>query len=87
MLQFNFKMFSQYKDILGKPKEGIHRYRFLNLAIFDFMASLILACIITLATKVPLVITTVGTLVLGFFLHLLFGVETQAVKYLCYSSS
>ena len=33
----------KYKDSLGKPKEGIHSYRFLGIAIADFLLTIVLA--------------------------------------------
>ena len=29
-----------YKNILGKPNEGVHSYRIFNLAIFDILATI-----------------------------------------------
>jgi hypothetical protein len=37
-------MLCKYKDILGKPKTGIHSYRIFNIAIADLIiASLIIS--------------------------------------------
>ena len=35
--------FCKYKDALGKPKEGVHKYRIMNLSIFDVLATILLA--------------------------------------------
>ena len=38
--------FCKYKDFLGKPGEGLRRYRFLNLSLVDVFATLVLAWIL-----------------------------------------
>ena len=35
--------FCKYKDIFGKPKEGVHSYRIMNIAIVDVLATILLA--------------------------------------------
>ena len=37
---------------------------------------------LTYMTKIPLVLTTIGILILGIIMHYLFGVETNTLKYL-----
>ncbi len=73
---------SQYKNAFGIPSEGLHKYRFMNIAIVDFILSIILACVITYFTEIPLVLTTISVLITGIISHMLFGVETNTVKYL-----
>jgi len=73
---------SQFKDIFGKPGKGVHKYRFLNTAIVDYVLTIVLAIITTLATKMPLVLTTIMWFILGVVLHLLFGVQTSTLTYL-----
>jgi len=31
----------KYKNVLGKPKEGIHKYRIFNIAIVDTLVTII----------------------------------------------
>ena len=73
---------NKYKDILGEPKKGIHKYRFLNAAIADVILTVILACLITYFTEVPLVLSVIGAFSAGLFLHIIFGVDTNTVRYL-----
>ena len=73
---------SKYKDIFGKPRTGIHKYRFFDVAIIDVIGTIIIACIITYITEIPLLMTTSSLLKLGFILHIIFGVETNTTKYL-----
>ena len=73
---------SAYKDIFGKPGEGVHQYKFMGTSMFDFVASILGAALITYFTKIPLVITTIGVLLVGILLHYIFGVDTSFVKYM-----
>jgi hypothetical protein len=74
--------FSKYKNILGIIGKGIHKYRFQNTAIMDYIFTIILAFITTYFSNIPLVLTTIMWLVLGIIFHILFGVKTNTLKYL-----
>ena len=71
-----------YKYSLGMPGKGVHQYRFLDTAIFDYLGSIIIAMIITKFTKIPLVLTTIGVFVLGIILHLVFCMKTGTEMWL-----
>ena len=76
-------IFSEYKNIFGKVGEGVHGYRFLkDTAILDYFIAIFFAMFLTYMTKIPLVLTTIGVLILGIIMHYLFGVETNTLKYL-----
>ena len=72
---------SNYKHIFGIPFEGVHQYRFLDTAIVDYVLSLFLAMIITKLTKIPLVLTTIGVLILGIISHIIFGIQTNTLTF------
>ena len=74
--------FSKYKDILGVIGTGVHKYKFLNTAIFDYTITIIAACITTYFSNIPLVLTTIAWFTMGIILHILFGVETSTLTYL-----
>jgi hypothetical protein len=74
--------FSKYRDIFGIPSQGVHQYRFLNTAIVDYALAIIMAFLVARFTKIPLVLATILVLVVGIILHMLFGVNTSAIKYL-----
>jgi len=78
----NLCPFIEYKDALGVPEKGIHSYRFLNVAIVDYILTILAATVITYYTKIPLVLTTITILVIAIFIHMMFDVETNAVRYL-----
>ena len=75
-------LLEKYKNILGVPNKGIHKYRFLGTAVMDYVFSILLAILITYFTHIPLVLTTIGILILGIILHVLFGVETNTIRFL-----
>jgi len=73
---------SKYKNIFGYPGKGVHQYKFKGTAIVDYVLTIAGAFIITYYTDIPLVITTIGLLLLGIILHYLFGIRSQAIQYL-----
>jgi hypothetical protein len=54
----------------------------MGVAIVDFLMTILLAIFITWKFKVPLDLSIIGVLVLAIVIHMLFGVETGALKYL-----
>jgi hypothetical protein len=68
--------------MFGVPGTGIHKYRFLDTAIVDYLGSIIIAMLITKFTKVPLVITTILVLLLGILSHYLFCLKTGTEMWL-----
>lgn len=78
----NICPFSKYKNSLGIIGKGIHKYRFINTAIIDYILTILVACITTYFSNIPLVLTTIMWLVIGIILHILFGVQTNTLTYL-----
>ena len=74
--------FCDYKDSLGALNEGIHQYRFLNLAIVDVIGTVIIAFLISYFFKVSLLYTIIILFILGIILHRLFCVKTTIDKLL-----
>ncbi len=72
--------FKKFKDTLGIPGKGIHRFRFLHTAIFDYILTIIMAAVTAYVLSIPLVLTTIAWFILGICMHVLFGVETNSVK-------
>ena len=78
----SFCPFDKYKDIAGTFKSGIHKYRFLDTSILDYLLTFVAAVVTAYFTHIPLVLTTIVWFILGIIFHTLFGVETNTVKYL-----
>ncbi len=75
-------IFQEYKYILGKPKQGVHKTRLLDAAAFDYIGTILLALIFSYNTKIPLVLSTIIMFILGELVHYLFGLKTNTLKYL-----
>ena len=76
--------FCKHKDILGKPKEGVHSYRFLNIAIFDVLATILLAKVIQyyIIPETDIWLILAGSFLSGIILHRIFCVKTTIDKLL-----
>ena len=70
----------QYKDIFGKPNEGAHSYRFMDIAIVDLLLTILASILISYKYNYNLIVVFIVLMVIGFLLHLLFCVETTLVK-------
>ena len=71
-----------YKNILGIPRKGTHSYRIMDVALVDYILTILLSFITTYISKIPIVITTILWFSISIFIHMLFGVETNTIKYL-----
>tara|TARA_Y100000592_G_C5228809_1_gene202897 strand:- start:15 stop:257 length:243 start_codon:yes stop_codon:yes gene_type:complete len=78
---FNFCL---YKDILGKPETGLHRFRIFNIAIFDVLLTFVLAYMLKLyiIPDTHYGVILFGCFLLGIFAHRLFCVKTTIDKFL-----
>jgi hypothetical protein len=72
----------KYKNIFGKPNEGVHSYRIFNLAIVDILATLIAAFLISYFFKISFFYTSIFLFILGILFHKLFCVKTTIDKIL-----
>jgi len=70
----------KYKDLLGKPNEGIHSYRFFGVAIADTIMTLIAIILISYYFKTPFIYTFIAVFALGIILHRLFCVRSTVDK-------
>lgn len=70
---------TKYKDILGKPGEGVH-FHVANIAVMDVLATVVLGYIIGKLCSINPLWTILGLFVLGQFLHWLFGVDTTFMR-------
>ena len=75
-------MFCDFKDSLGKPREGIHKYRIFDIAIADVIFTIIAALILSYIFKARFWVTLLILFILGIILHRLFCVRTTIDKLL-----
>ncbi len=71
-----------YKNMLGKPSEGVHSYRFANLAIVDIIMTIIAAFIISAVFAISFWKVLAVSFLLGIVLHRFFCVRTTVDKLL-----
>jgi hypothetical protein len=74
------KSFCEMKDIFGKPNEGVHRHRFLGIAVVDTGMTLIAAFLLSFIFKQKWWIMFIILFLLGFVLHKIFCVKTAFVE-------
>ena len=76
--------FCKYKDIFGKPKEGAHSYRIMNIAIVDVLATILLAKAIQyyIIPETDIWLILAGSFLSGIILHRVFCVKTKIDKLL-----
>ena len=72
----------KYKDSLGKVNEGIHSYRFLNLAIVDVLFTIFGAYLISKFTNINFYKILLILFLLGIIFHRIFCVNTTIDKLL-----
>jgi len=73
----------QYKDILGKPGEGIRRrYRLFNISIIDFVLTIVLGVVLAHLFKIQKINGILIAFLLGIISHKVFCVDTTIAKWL-----
>lgn len=76
----DFCIFKDYRDIFGKPEEGVHSIRIFNIAIIDIILTILGAFIISKVCSMNFMLTLILFFIIGEILHLVFCVETQFIK-------
>jgi hypothetical protein len=71
-----------YKDIFGKPREGAHAYRILDIAVVDVVATVIVAFIINRVFGFIFWKSLVVLFIVGIISHRLFCVRTTVDKWI-----
>jgi len=74
--------FKNFSEIFGIPNEGVHSYRFMNLAIVDVLSTIIGAFIIARIFNWNFFLTLLVIFILGIILHRLFCVNTTINKFI-----
>ena len=74
--------FCKYKDILGKPGEGLHSYRILDISIMDVLFTILLAKFIQyyLLETYSIWLILIFCFLAGIMLHRIFCVKTTIDK-------
>ena len=71
-----------YKNLIGEPKTGIHFTRFMGVAIYDVIITVLGAFLISYFFKYSFIHVTVFLFVLGIISHRIFCVKSAVDKWL-----
>ena len=69
--------FCKYKDIFGKPNEGVHTYRIFDFALVDIVGTIIGAYIIYKLTGYDFNTILISLFIFGIIIHKIFCVKTK----------
>ena len=69
-------MICDFKNIFGKPKEGVHSLRFMNIAIVDFLLTILLSVFIAKKFNINIFAVVLSIFLLGIAIHRIFCVKT-----------
>ena len=72
----------KYKDLFGKPGQGIHSYKLFNISVVDVIATVVGAFMISYFMKKNFWVVLFVLFVLGIILHHIFCVRTTIDKFL-----
>lgn len=74
--------FCKYRHIFGIEGQGAHSYRLFNIAIVDFVGTIILGIILSKITHINIYISIIIMFLLGILLHKLFCVKSTVNVFL-----
>ena len=77
-------MLCEYKDLFGKPNEGIHKLRdpIFGVGVWDVIITILGGVLISYFTKYSLVIVLICLFIVGIIVHRLFCVRSAIDKFL-----
>lgn len=76
----------KYKDVFGKPNEGVRKFRIFNLSVVDVVPTILLGLAIGVYFKMPKSKGIAIAFAASVVFHAVFCVETTLVKMLFNSS-
>lgn len=71
---------AKYSNIFGKPNEGVHSHRFLDVAIVDVVGTIFIAGTISYLKNYNFFIIFIILFILAIILHRIFCVNTTVNK-------
>jgi len=72
----------KYKDIIGKPNTGIHKYRIFDIAVLDVAVTILAGFLLSWFFKWNIWYTLGGIFLLGIISHRIFCVRSTVDKLL-----
>lgn len=72
----------KYKELFGKPGEGIHSWRIFDIGVIDVLVTIASAYLISLFSGIRLLYVLPAFFLLGIYVHRLFCVRTTVDRLL-----
>jgi len=72
--------FCKYKDVFGKPGEGIHKIRVIDIAVLDVLGTILIAYFVSIWIHVAFWKVLIVAFVLAELAHWLFCVDTKVMR-------
>jgi len=73
---------TKYKDVLGKPKQGFHKARWLGLARNDLIGTAVVALLFSHSSFSKFFATFLLLIIVGIYLHWIFGVDSTLLQWI-----
>ena len=73
-------MLCEYKNIFGLPNEGFHKKRFLSMAFYDLLGTVLISMIISHVFSYNVIVVFVLLMIITILVHRLFCVNTTINK-------
>jgi hypothetical protein len=73
-------MACEYKDIAGRPGEGFHSTRFMGIAVFDTVGTILVVWALAKYMKWPFWTSLLIAFIIGEIAHWYFCVDTALLK-------
>ena len=70
-----------FKDIFGKPGEGVHQFRIFGMAAVDLLLTVLGAALIAWKTNQNFLLTFIVLFIIGEILHWYFCVDTAVINF------
>jgi hypothetical protein len=72
----------KYKDLFGKPGEGVHSWRIFDVGVIDVLVTILAAYLISYLIGIRLLYVIPAIFILGIVVHRLFCVRTKVDRIL-----
>jgi di/tricarboxylate transporter len=71
-----------YKNLFGKPGEGVHKYRIFDIGVIDVAVTIAVAYLIARAFRWPILWVLGGLFLVGIAVHRVLCVRTRVDRWL-----
>jgi len=72
----------KYKNLFGKPGEGLRQYRIFDIALYDTIVVILIGILFSWVTKINIWVVLIVLFISGIIVHRLFCVRTGIDKLL-----